>query len=205
MVQYLTEEQKNWSTTLNYTIKSGIVYPTGTHTTMEKLVMIVLKRFKDSNTADHPSSFFPIGQEYTDDLLQVLTGELELVSLIQSDPVLVGTFHELVQKSFAAKVEDVKFLDILLSFNSWVSKMIFKNRASLLTAITKKRHVGDTRSGIQKKQKADRSAALSTTTSTVSALVAPVKTDEVSSWRVKIQYKEINAREGALVTLLIGK
>jgi hypothetical protein len=183
---------------------------------MEKFVKIVLERFKDSNTADNPSSFFPIEQEYSDDLLQVLTGELDLLNLIQSDPVLVSTFHELVQKSFSAEVESVNFLDTLLSFDSWISKMIFKNLANLLTAITKKRRVGDTSNGIQKKRKSNSSsaavlsykdvcgllhernaakaAASSTTTSTVPALVAPDKMDKVSM-RVRIPYKNSNAKK----------
>jgi hypothetical protein len=84
--------------------------------------------------------------------------------------------------------------------------MIFKNNSNLLTAITKKRNVDNARSDIQKKQKLNsRSTSSSTTTSTVSASVAPNKTDEVSNRRVYIPYKDKNAREGALVTMLVGK
>jgi aldehyde:ferredoxin oxidoreductase len=58
-------------------------------------------------------------------------------------------------------VKDVEFLDTLLLFNSWVSKMIFKNFPNLYTAITKnkgkvgsKRRVDDdTNSGTKKKTK----------------------------------------------------
>jgi hypothetical protein len=91
----------------------------------------------------------------------LLTGEQNLINRIQSDPVLVSTFIDLVQKSFAAEVKDIEFLDTFLSFNSWVSKMIFKNLPNLYTAITKsKEKVGskcrvddDTNSGTKKKTK----------------------------------------------------
>ena len=206
-LQDLTQAQKNWSTTLNYAIKSGTEYPTGTHTSMEKFVTIVLKRFKDSNTADNPSSFFPIEREHTDDLLQVLIREQGLVNLIQSDPVLVRTFHELVQKSFAAEVENVNFFDTLVSFNSWVSTMIFKNLDNLLTAITKKRRVDNAKSNSHKKQKPNSTSAVSsTTTSTVSASVGLDKTEKVSARKwVSIRYNDIDAKEGAIVKVLIGK
>jgi len=206
-LQDLTQAQKNWSTTLNYAIKSGTEYPTGTHTSMEKFITIVLKRFKDSNTADDPSSFFPIEREHTDDLLQVLIREQGLVNLIQSDPVLVRTFHELVQKSFAAEVENVNFFDTLVSFNSWVSTMIFKNLDNLLTAITKKRRVDNAKSNSHKKQKPNSTSAVSsTTTSTVSASVGLDKTEKVSARKwVSIRYNDIDAKEGAIVKVLIGK
>ena len=206
-LQDLTQAQKNWSTTLNYAIKSGTEYPTDTHTSMEKFITIVLKRFKDSNTADDPSSFFPIEREHTDDLLQVLIREQGLVNLIQSDPVLVRTFHELVQKSFAAEVENVNFFDTLVSFNSWVSTMIFKNLDNLLTAITKKRRVDNAKSNSHKKQKPNSTSAVSsTTTSTVSASVGLDKTEKVSARKwVSIRYNDIDAKEGAIVKVLIGK
>ena len=134
----IEELWKNRSTTLVHAIKTGSEYPTGTHANIEKFVENVLKRYEDKTTTDDPLSFFPIeqGDESSTDLLQVLTGEQNMVNLIQSDPILVSTFNDLVQKSFAAKVTDVEFLDTLLSFNSWVSKMIFKNISNLYTAIT---------------------------------------------------------------------
>jgi hypothetical protein len=149
---------------LAYVIKSGTVYPINTHANMENFVKIVLKRFKDGYIAvDDPCSFFPIeqGDKSPTDLLQVLTGEQNLINRIQSDPVIVSTFTDLVQKSFAAQVRDVEFLDTLLLFNSWVSKMIFKNLPNLYTAITKnKEKVGskrrvddDTNHGTKKKTK----------------------------------------------------
>lgn len=85
--------------------------------------------------------------------------------------------------------------------------MIFKNLDNLLTAITKKRRVDNAKSNSQKKQKPNsRSAASSTTTSTVSASVGLDKTEKVSARkRVSIRYNGIDAREGAIVKVLIGK
>jgi hypothetical protein len=87
---------------------------------METFVKIVLKRFENGNiAADDPSSFFPIkqGDKSPTGLLQVLTGEQNLINRIQSDPVLVSTFFDLVQKSFAAEVKGIEFLDTFLLFN----------------------------------------------------------------------------------------
>jgi hypothetical protein len=142
-LQTLIDEQKaemtTRSTTLAYAIKSGMSYPLDTLAKMENFVGSIRKRFEDTSPADDPSSFFPIEQadKSPTDLLQALSNDQDVISLIQSDHVLVSTFYELIQMSFVEELDDADYLDTILSFNSWVSKMIFKNVHNLLTAITK--------------------------------------------------------------------